>query len=891
MKKSSTRLATVGFVVLLVVGAIALAQHDSRKREREPVRPVAQANRTATPIQVDGDWSEALNRQSGPIVRGNNDRLTSYSSDSVPADPTVPEPATPSTSGDNPLRTGLTPQPYRTALPDLSDFQGSKDQPVSASGATQFANYDSSSADSKTQLASGEIPQQRPGWLSNPAQPAALPSTKLPSTSGRGSGLPSTTPAGPSSSSSPSAAPSSTPTLPQLPSRTGAAAGGTAVPGILPGMQPLPSLPTGTPANRPGVGNGTGPQGSAAPATPAVNGGAGRPPLPSSTNRNDLSDTQRGALPATDLVTQPTPASPFGQPASGNSPTLPSWGSTASNSATAGPTNTNTPGVGAPSVGAPRTGTPASPGIPSGPATSNTSVPIGVPSLGAATSGTSIPKNGFPAANPTITPPTGVAGTVGSNRAPGLGKLVSNQPGDRYLDGSQNPIMLIQKRAPEEIQVGKNATFVITVSNAGNAVAHDVTVVDSVPRGARLAQAVPAVTPSADGILTWKLGAIAAGDERTITLQIVPEVQGEVGSVATVHFATQASVRTVATMPKLEVSLESQPDVLIGDQQQVHINIRNAGTGVARGVRLEADIPPELRHESGDALLKADLRDLRPNESKRVTLTVNAVQPGQSKCVVRAVSEDGVQVEDSVPVDVRAPKLQATIQGPKLRYLERQATYAIAVTNTGTAAATDLNFVVHLPAGLKFNSANHHGTYDPASHSVSWGLYELPAGQTAPMELIVLPVELGPQVLRLAAKGNLGIAAEAKQQVTVDGLAELAFTIGQDNGTIEVGTSSTYSVQVTNVGNKPDKNIQLRVELPAGTELLAVDAPVEYRAQGNVVLFAPIAEMRNKDQYTYRFQVRHNQAGTQIVRTKLTSVNWPVAVVKEEGTLVYNDQN
>lgn len=49
--------------------------------------------------------------------------------------------------------------------------------------------------------------------------------------------------------------------------------------------------------------------------------------------------------------------------------------------------------------------------------------------------------------------------------------------------------------------------------------------------------------------------------------------------------------------------------------------------------------------------------------------------------------------------------------------------------------------------------------------------------------------------------------------------------------------------------------------------------------------------MHNKDQYTYRFQIQHNQPGTQIVRTQLTSANWPVAVIKEEGTLVYNDQN
>ena len=67
-------------------------------------------------------------------------------------------------------------------------------------------------------------------------------------------------------------------------------------------------------------------------------------------------------------------------------------------------------------------------------------------------------------------------------------------------------------------------------------------------------------------------------------------------------------------------------------------------------------------------------------------------------------------------------------------------------------------------------------------------------------------------------------------------------------------------------------------------------APVEYRINGQQLVFAAVPEMRNKDPYNYKFQVRHNQAGSQVVRAKVTSANWPVAVVKEEGTLVYNDQ-
>jgi uncharacterized repeat protein (TIGR01451 family) len=474
----------------------------------------------------------------------------------------------------------------------------------------------------------------------------------------------------------------------------------------------------------------------------------------------------------------------------------------------------------------------------------------------------------------------------------GRASLVSNQPGSRFLDGSQNPVVQIHKRAPDEIQVGKRATFVITVRNAGNAVAHEVIVVDRVPRGAKFAESSPSANPTPDGTLTWNLGELAAGDERTISLQIVPEVEGEVGSVASVHFAAQASVRTVATSPRIELQIDSIGPVTIGQSQQMAVSIKNGGTGVSKGIRLEADIPAQLRHESGEPQLEAYIGDLRPNESRRLTLNLAAVQPGQAQSLLRAVNDDGILAEQNVQIDVRSPQLAATIVGPALRYLERQATYQVKVTNSGTAMARNLDFVIHLPVGLKYVGTDiQQASYDPQNHSVTLGLAELDSGQSAPFSVSVLPVQLGPQVIRVNASGDLNIAAEAKAQVTVAGLAELAFTIGQDNGTVEVGANTTYSVQVTNVGNQPDKSVQLQVQLPEGANLLQVDAPVDYRVEPGRIIFAPVAEMRNRDVKTYRFQIQHQRAGNQVIRSQLTSENWPVAVVKEEGTLVYNDQN
>ncbi len=932
MNKTTTRLVSLGGIAVLGACAIALAQHDSRNRERTAPRAVNADAQEQQPIQASPGWRNPFDR--GAVATSGQQYSSAYPQ--LPAQPSEQELAGQDngstgfrfSDNDNPLRdalpgdmaipssptasqAALLPDDAHQELPTLTDYASQLSNP---SETTDPVHYASGATPSTPQdrTYSGTLPPVGTPALPSTTMPA--PGVRPPTASSRlgdlggtpnnapPPSLPSTTPTNTLSSRPGTTAADMPPSLPALPSSNGAAANlppagiptstvtiptgpGTSAAGLATGNA-LSNASTGVgtalPENRatqtnigiPNVGLPTSPS----PAASSLSNGAAANQAPNAlsaqpqiTTGPTISDTQRGAMPATDLTQ--TNANPFPQTRLGTP-------AAAGNAATTPPTN-NSPMSRSP-YGAPPIGESQSNSVASGPATR---MPPGQLATGAA----SAPNTQNTAQLPTH------RSNIGANSAgvPGsLLSLVSNQPGDRYLDGSQSPVLQIQKRAPAEIQVGKKASFVITVRNEGNATAHNVSVVDRVPRGAQFAASVPQIKPDSNGVLVWNIGEVPAGEERTIQIQLIPEIQGEIGSVATVHFAAQASVRTVATLPKLVIELLSTPDVLVGDQQEIQVVVRNEGTGVAKAVRLEADLPNQLRHESGDMKLEAVVGDMRPNETRQMTLLTAAVQPGQSAAQVRAIAEDGISAQDTVNVHVLSPNLVAALKGPAMRYLERQATYQVAVLNDGTASANDLDFQIHLPTGLRFNACDVNGQYNPQSHSIVWRLTELPAGQTAPMEFTVLPVELGSQVINFSATGDLNVAAEAKAEVNVQGLSELAFTVGQTDSTIEVGAVATYSIQISNVGNKADTNVQLAIDLPPGAQDVSViSAPVEYRTAGNQIIFAPIAELRSKDQVTYQFQVTHSQPGKQIVRSKLVSHDWPTPVTKDGSTLVYDDRN
>jgi uncharacterized repeat protein (TIGR01451 family) len=473
--------------------------------------------------------------------------------------------------------------------------------------------------------------------------------------------------------------------------------------------------------------------------------------------------------------------------------------------------------------------------------------------------------------------------------ARGAAGMTSDVPGDQRLEGQQTPAIALEKIAPQEIQVDRETTFQIRVRNVGNATAHQVMVVDQIPRGTEFVGAKPECSRGSDGTVFWRISEIKPGEETVLSLQLLPKVAGEIGSVAQATIQAQASVRTICTKPQLQLELSVSESVLIGGSATLDIAVTNSGTGAATNVVLEEDVPEGFAHAAGRQL-EHEIGTLRPQESRRLSLALEAVKPGvyENRLTVRA--DANLRAEDLRQIQVVAPELKVKIQGPSLRYLDRQAVYTISIVNPGTAAARNVELATYLPKGVKFVSADNQGQYDTQTHAVYWSLDELPANRQGDVQITVLPLEPGALKLKAAARAELGLTAAEEYEVTVESLPELVFTLADLADPIEVGSNTTYEVIVQNRGSQADTNVQLITELPPGLTPLGGSGPTQGTAQGQQVVFAPLARLAPGEEAVFKINATGQAVGDHVIRAQLRSEGLRVPVTKEESTRVYTDR-
>ncbi|MFM9961246.1 MAG: hypothetical protein ACKV2Q_08465 [Planctomycetaceae bacterium] len=456
---------------------------------------------------------------------------------------------------------------------------------------------------------------------------------------------------------------------------------------------------------------------------------------------------------------------------------------------------------------------------------------------------------------------------------------------NRGAETSGSPSVSVEWVKHGGINVGQECACDLVVKNTGKVSARQVVVEAWFPKSVRLTTANPKPTQVAEH-LEWSIPELAAGEEQTIHIQMIPSQRGELATTANVRFTGTAANVFKVEEPLLKLAMEAPAEVFVGDPLVQTITITNPGTGIAQNVKIQVT-PPEGLEATRGGQSQMEIGELNPGESRTVRLSFTALTGGEQTLNIAATADAGLKQAASATVKVIAPSLKIAVEGPGLRYAGRDARYTLNVINNGQAATNNVRVTHRVPKGFKFLKADKGGSFDASNGAVTWFIGHLEPAQTAQVKLHLQAQEIGQFEHHVAVSAEHGVTAKAESLTKVEGSASLTLEIHDLDDPIEVGHETAYEVRISNTGSKAAQNVGLTFELPTGIELIKVQSATQHLAKNGLILFNDLPELAPGKTALFRIHVKGTAEGNQRVRARLTSESIEQELISEELTKFY----
>ncbi len=452
--------------------------------------------------------------------------------------------------------------------------------------------------------------------------------------------------------------------------------------------------------------------------------------------------------------------------------------------------------------------------------------------------------------------------------------------------------MTIEWIGPSAAQVGEQAEYTLLIRNTSSLPLHKVQANVQLATGMAVKGTKPGALTEGE-VLVWQLGTLLPKQQKSLQLQVVILIKGDVSPRAWVTFTGQSSatLRIAVSEPKLALKVSAPPPVLAGDPVTFVLTVNNAGDGVAGQVKIHADLSEGLEYGRGRNV-DFEVGDLAAGESRTVQLVCIARAGGEQKCDVAAASGGSVKAHEKAGVNVLVPRLEVELKGPGVRYVERKATYTMRITNRGEIPACNTTASEAIPAGFNFVSATDGGRLAPSNRAATWFLGDMAPGQVREVRFDLLAVKAGEYRHRVTACSERGFKVEVAQELVtrVEDFSALSLEIAHTDDAIEIGKNTTYEVLVTNAGSKMETDIKLMCILPDKMELKSAQGPARYHQEGNVILFEPVPRLAPRGDIVFQLKMKAVTAGDVRFRAQVASTNLIEPVIQTQAMRIYSDR-
>ncbi|GJQ60566.1 MAG: hypothetical protein SCALA701_33670 [Candidatus Scalindua sp.] len=474
-----------------------------------------------------------------------------------------------------------------------------------------------------------------------------------------------------------------------------------------------------------------------------------------------------------------------------------------------------------------------------------------------------------------------------SGSAVSLGRSSGAFPtGDRATS-----VIFIEKTVPSETQVGHSFDFITKVTNLTDAVVKDVVVKGELAPNFEIASSDPGVKGDASGAkVYWELGDLGPRETKVITVQGAPtstESMEFCCTEVTYDYDPSLCMTSAVVQPELQITKEGPSEVSICDTIPYRIVVSNTGTGAAQNVQINDPLPSGLSTMSGETSVIRDVGTLHAGESREITVDVKADRTGTFDNAASAVASGGLSANsNSTSTLVTQPVLTITKTGPEKRYLGRNITYSIKVTNEGNGPAVNTTLDDCIPTNTSMVSVSDGGTI--TGKGALWNLGTLQPQESREVSVTVRADSKGEAENCAVASSECADAVTDCATTLISGIPAILLEVIDIADPIEVGGIETYEIRVTNQGSATDTNISIVCTLEEGTmEYVSTDGPTTASVVGNTVTFDHLASLAPKATVTWRVNVRAVAEGDVRFGVSLKSDQLTRSVNETESTNFY----
>jgi len=437
------------------------------------------------------------------------------------------------------------------------------------------------------------------------------------------------------------------------------------------------------------------------------------------------------------------------------------------------------------------------------------------------------------------------------------------------------------------ITAGQQVTYTLTVTNNGPATAENVLVEDNLPDF----MTIVSVTADPDGTVVQTgnsareievaYPSLGSGDTRTIT--IVASIPAAQAAAAVVTNSATVIGDGIDTEPDndsdsvdiavirnavLQITKTDTPDpTTVGSPLNYQIIVTNTGPSTATNIEILDTLPAGLTfgsvsssvgtavHDAGQITVNVPTLNVGSQITVDIATTVLASFAGSTIAnSATADADEAILVTADSSTSINPQVDLSIVKTDSVDPVNRGGTltYSLLVTNNGPGAATDVEIVDTLPAGVTFVSATG-GTVTPpgvGDNDVTVAIGDIPSGEERTVTITVTVSQTAAASITNSAivrstettagfdpnPGNNSDSENTATQSTID----LAVTKTDSSGgnAVAPGQPLTYTIIVTNTGPSNADGVRLLDNIPDGIRVTQVSS----NTAGVVITTPPSAQ-------------------------------------------------